>query len=110
RLTRCAAGVSHTASSGFRSDLLQHSIECQPGKALLWLGHDDLVVDLPLDQTFERPQQMIRRYTEHRRAEASERIECLDVDVGRDLARQTVDEMNLGADRPHTALRAVLHR
>ena len=53
----------------------EHAVERELGVALLVVGHDDLVVDLAFDEAFEDPQQVIRRDTEHRRAQAAERVE-----------------------------------
>src|SRR5437867_4046820 len=53
----------------------EHPVERDLGPVLAVLGDDDAISDLAFHQTFERPQQMVGRHTEHRRAEAAELIE-----------------------------------
>ena len=74
------------------------------------LGHDDQVVDAAGDELLHDPQQVVRRDAEHRRAQAAELIQRQHGPVGRDLVRQAVHEMHLGADRPHRSRRALAHR
>ena len=53
---------------------------------------------------------MIRRYAEHRRAQAAETIERYDRPIRREIVRQAVDQVHLGADRPDGADRAAANR
>ena len=85
----------------------QHPIERDPRPVLLVVGHDDAVVDAPVDQLLEDPEQVVRRHAEHRRAEAAELIERQHGALGRELVGQAVHEVHLGADRPDRACRAV---
>ena len=77
---------------------------------LLLVRDDDAVVHLARDEAFEHPQQMVRRDAEHRRAEAAELVERKDRALGRDFAREAVDEVDLGTDGPCRAGRASFHR
>src|SRR5262249_39726113 len=79
----------------------QHAVERDLRPVLLILGHDDAVVHLAVDETFENPQQVIRRHAEHRRAETTELIEREHRALGAHLLRETIDEMDLGANSPH---------
>jgi len=72
--------------------------------------HDDLIVDLSLDEPFENPQEVIRGHPEHRRAEAAERIERHDGFPWSDVVTEAIDEVDFGCDRPDAAFGAVLHR
>ena len=53
-----------------------------------------------LDESFENPEQVIRRHAEHRRAQAAERIERDDVLVAAHLVGEPVDQVDLGRDGP----------
>src|SRR5262249_52317435 len=78
----------------------EHPIQRDLRPVLLRIRYDDPVVHLALDETFEHPQEVIRRHAEHRRAEAAELIERKHGAFLRDLACETVHEMDLGADGP----------
>ena len=78
----------------------QHAVERDLRPVLLLVGHDDAVVHLAVDEAFEHPEQVVRRDAEHRRAQAAELIEREDGAVGLHSAREPVDQVDLGADRP----------
>src|SRR6187455_1581777 len=88
----------------------QHPIERNPGPMFLVIGHHDAVVDPARDEFLQDPEEMIRRYAEHRRAQAAETIERYDRPLRRELVRQAVHQMHLGADRPDRADRTAANR
>src|SRR2546430_489348 len=88
----------------------KHPVERDLRPVLLRVGNDDAVVHVAVDEAFEHPQQMVRRDPEHRRAKAPELIERQHGALGRDLAREAVHEVDLGADGPRRTHRTSLHR
>src|SRR5688572_32512655 len=78
----------------------EHTVEGNFIPVLLLVGYDDAVVHAPFDQLFENPEQMIRRHTEHRRAEAPELIQRDHRLVRRDLVRKPVHEVDFRPDGP----------
>src|SRR5215831_21100154 len=53
----------------------KHSVERDLRPVLLVVGHADAVMNLAGNEAFERPQQMVGRDAEHRRAEAAKLID-----------------------------------
>src|SRR5262245_31087369 len=88
----------------------QHAIESNFRPVLPVVGNDDPVVDDAVDEAFERPQQMIGRYAEHRRAEAAELIEREDGALRRDLTGKSIDEMDFRSDGPYRTGGTAGHR
>src|SRR4051812_32760525 len=82
--------ISRNPGSSFRADRSatsaaiapslnrQHAVERDLRPVLLVIWNDDAVMDFAVEQSFEGPEQMIRRHAEHRRAKAAELIERQD--------------------------------
>src|SRR6266404_2146546 len=80
----------------------QHAVEGNPGMVARALIDGDAVHYVALAQIFERPEEMLRSDTEHRRADANAGIERDDFVILQFLA-ETVDEVNFRADGPFGA-------
>src|SRR5262245_13896530 len=74
----------------------EHPVERDFRPKLLLVGDNDAVVHLSGDEAFEHPQEMVRRDTEHRGAEAAELIERIDRAPGRHFTCEAIDEVDLG--------------
>src|SRR5918992_454920 len=98
-----------TMSSSEANDLTngQHPIERDLRPVLLLVGHHDAVVHSAFDQSFENPEQVIRRHAEHRRTQAPELIERQHSFLRRDALRKPVHQMNFCPDGPYRPGRAV---
>src|SRR5882762_7144440 len=80
----------------------QHAVEGNPGMVARALIDGDAVHYVALAQIFERPEEMLRSDTEHRRADANAGIERDDFVILQFLA-ETVDEVDFRADGPFGA-------
>src|SRR5688572_11335700 len=85
----------------------KHALERDAVPVLLLFGHNYSVVHMSLNKLFENPEQMIRRYPEHGRAEATELIERENRSAGRQLLSETVDEVDFGTNGPDRTFRTV---
>src|SRR5229473_1117882 len=77
----------------------QHAVESNPRMVAGALVNGNTVDDVAFAQIFERPEEMLRSNTEHRRADADAGIERNDFVVPQFLA-EAVDEVNFRADGP----------
>src|SRR5260370_3124486 len=77
----------------------QHAVESHPRMGAGALVNGNMVDDVALAQIFERPEEMLRSNTEHRRADADAGIERDDFVVLQLLA-EAVEEGNLRAHGP----------
>src|SRR5258708_30014001 len=80
----------------------QDEVESNPRVVAGALVNGNTVDDVALTQIFERPEEMLRSDTEHRRADANAGIERDDFVVLQFLA-EPVDEVDFGADGPLSA-------
>src|SRR5205807_1921778 len=81
-------------------DARQHAVEGDLGPVFLVFGDDDAVVHLTINEPFQDPEQMVRRHTEHRRAEAADGIERKHGLAGLHHLCEPIYQMQLRADRP----------
>src|SRR5258708_4544343 len=77
----------------------QDEVESNPRVVAGALVNGNTVDDVGLTQIFERPEEMLRSNTEHRRADADAGIERNDFVVPQFLA-EAIDEVDFGADGP----------
>src|SRR5258708_16255836 len=77
----------------------QDEVESNPRVVAGALVNGNMVDDVALTQIFERPEEMLRSNTEHRRADADAGIERDDFVVLQLLA-EAVDEVDFRADGP----------
>src|SRR3981081_1788746 len=80
----------------------QHTVESNPRMVASALVHGNAVNDIAFAEIFERPEEMLRGDTEHRRADANAGIERNDFVILQFLA-EAVDEVDFRADCPHRA-------
>src|SRR5229473_1038407 len=77
----------------------QHAVESNPRMVAGALVNGNAVDDVAFTQIFERPEEMLRSNSEHRRADADAGIERDDFVVPQFLA-EAIDEVDFGADGP----------
>src|SRR5712692_7823848 len=77
----------------------QHAVESNPRVVAGALVNGNTVDDVAFAQIFERPEEMLRSNTEHRRADADAGIERDDFVVPQFLA-EAIDEVDFGANGP----------
>src|SRR5260370_11851315 len=85
----------------------QDAVESNPRMVAGALVNGNAVDDVAFAEIFERPEEMLRSNTEHRRADADAGIERNDFVVPQFLA-EAIDEVDFGADGPLGACRRSL--